>query len=35
MSSFIRPEILAMQGYMPGEQPREGNIVKLNTIENP
>ena len=35
MSSFIRPEILAMQGYMPGEQPREGNIVKLNTNENP
>jgi histidinol-phosphate aminotransferase len=35
MPSFIRPEILAMQGYMPGEQPREGNIVKLNTNENP
>jgi histidinol-phosphate aminotransferase len=35
MSSFIRPEILAMHGYMPGEQPRDGNIVKLNTNENP
>jgi histidinol-phosphate aminotransferase len=35
MPSFIRPEILAMQGYVPGEQPREGNIVKLNTNENP
>ncbi len=35
MPSFIRPEILAMQGYVPGEQPREGNVVKLNTNENP
>ncbi len=35
MSSYIRPEILAMQGYVPGEQPREGNIIKLNTNENP
>jgi histidinol-phosphate aminotransferase len=35
MSSHIRPEILAMQGYVPGEQPREGSIVKLNTNENP
>jgi histidinol-phosphate aminotransferase len=33
--SFIRPEILAMHGYVPGEQPREGNIIKLNTNENP
>jgi histidinol-phosphate aminotransferase len=35
MPSFIRPEILAMRGYVPGEQPREGSIVKLNTNENP
>jgi histidinol-phosphate aminotransferase len=35
MPSFIRPEILALQGYVPGEQPREGNVVKLNTNENP
>src|SRR5215471_2955204 len=33
--SFVRSEILAMQGYVPGEQPREGQIIKLNTNENP
>ncbi len=35
MPSYIRPEIEAMQGYIPGEQPRAGNIIKLNTNENP
>ncbi len=35
MSSYIRPEIQAMRGYVPGEQPREGSITKLNTNENP
>ncbi|HZZ27199.1 MAG TPA: histidinol-phosphate transaminase [Pirellulales bacterium] len=35
MAAFIRPEILAMHGYVPGEQPREGNVIKLNTNENP
>ena len=35
MTSYIRPEIQAMQGYVPGEQPREGSVIKLNTNENP
>ena len=34
--SYFRPQIEAMQGYVPGEQPREGSkVVKLNTNENP
>ena len=33
--SFVRPEIAAMGGYVPGEQPRTGEAVKLNTNENP
>jgi len=35
MMSYFRPEIEAMTGYVPGEQPREGEVVKLNTNENP
>jgi histidinol-phosphate aminotransferase len=35
MSQFIRPAIRAMAGYSPGEQPRDGAFVKLNTNENP
>src|SRR4051794_7456238 len=35
MSSFLRPNIRAMAGYVPGEQPRDGAFVKLNTNENP
>lgn len=34
-SSFVRPEILAMAGYEPGEQPQESGYIKLNTNENP
>lgn len=32
---FIRPEIAAMTGYVPGEQPQDGEFIKLNTNENP
>lgn len=35
MPQFLRPNILAMTGYTPGEQPRDGVFVKLNTNENP
>ena len=33
--SYFRPEIEAMKGYVPGEQPKLANLVKLNTNENP
>jgi histidinol-phosphate aminotransferase len=32
---FIRPEIERIAGYIPGEQPRAGKFIKLNTNENP
>jgi histidinol-phosphate aminotransferase len=35
MSRFVRPHISAMAGYVPGEQPRDGGFIKLNTNENP
>lgn len=35
LASFIRPEIERLSGYVPGEQPRGGAVIKLNTNENP
>jgi len=35
MSSYFRPNIAALRGYAPGEQPRENGFIKLNTNENP
>jgi histidinol-phosphate aminotransferase len=32
---FFLPHIARMEGYIPGEQPREGGFIKLNTNENP
>ena len=33
--TFVRPEIAAIAGYAPGEQPQGGKFIKLNTNENP
>src|SRR5262245_1404779 len=35
MNPFIRATVRAMAGYIPGEQPRDDGIIKLNTNENP
>ncbi len=35
MSRFFLPHIAKMAGYQPGEQPRGGTFIKLNTNENP
>jgi histidinol-phosphate aminotransferase len=33
--SYFRPHIDRMAGYVPGEQPRDFDVLKLNTNENP
>jgi histidinol-phosphate aminotransferase len=35
VSSFWSPRIAALEPYVPGEQPRIANLIKLNTNENP
>jgi len=35
MWQFLRTNVRAMAGYVPGEQPRDGPFIKLNTNENP
>ena len=35
MSGYFQPHIERMAGYVPGEQPRDGGFIKLNTNENP
>lgn len=35
MSTYVKKSVLAMQGYVPGEQPSDPEVIKLNTNENP
>ena len=35
MSRYFRPSIASMAGYVPGEQPGDEKLAKLNTNENP
>jgi histidinol-phosphate aminotransferase len=35
MSRYFQAHIDRMAGYAPGEQPRDGGFIKLNTNENP
>jgi histidinol-phosphate aminotransferase len=35
MAHYFRPNITALAGYVPGEQPGDNDRIKLNTNENP
>ena len=35
MNAYFRPNIAALAGYTPGEQPSDDGFIKLNTNENP
>jgi histidinol-phosphate aminotransferase len=35
LARYLQPHIARMAGYTPGEQPRDGGFIKLNTNENP
>ncbi len=35
MSKFLNPRLAALAPYVPGEQPRDDDMVKLNTNESP
>ena len=35
MSRYLRKTVAALAGYVPGEQPKNGGFIKLNTNENP
>ena len=32
---YTRELLKDVEGYVPGEQPKGGNVIKLNTNENP
>ena len=35
MQSILRKNIEDLEGYTPGEQPKQADLIKLNTNENP